>query len=103
MFEFEEEYTGNAQIRVVGVGGAGGNAVNGMVASGLGGVDFVAVNTDAQALEASAAGTKIQIGGMVTRGLGSGGDPRVGTKAVEEDHAVVAEATSSTSRGRRIL
>ncbi len=91
MFEFEEEYTDQAQIRVVGVGGAGGNAVNGMVASGLPGVEFVAVNTDAQALMESAASNKVQIGAKVTRGLGSGGDPRVGAKAIEEDEARVAE------------
>ncbi len=92
MFQFEEEFTVQAQIRVVGVGGAGGNAVNGMVSSGLPGVEFVAINTDAQALRESVATTKVQIGGKVTRGLGSGGDPRVGAKAVEEDHAAVAEA-----------
>ena len=96
MFEFEAEYSGRAQIRVAGVGGAGGNAVNGMVHSGLSGVDFIAINTDAQALEASSAATKIQIGGGVTRGLGSGGDPRVGTRAVEEDHATVAEALTGS-------
>ncbi len=91
MFEFEEEYTDQAQIRVVGVGGAGGNAVNGMVTSGLPGVEFVAINTDAQALQESEAGNKVQIGAKITRGLGSGGDPRVGAKAIEEDEARVAE------------
>ncbi|HKI84281.1 MAG TPA: cell division protein FtsZ [Candidatus Krumholzibacteria bacterium] len=91
MFEFEEEYTDQAQIRVVGVGGAGGNAVNGMVASGLPGVEFVAINTDAQALQESQATNKVQIGAKITRGLGSGGDPRVGSKAVEEDENTVAE------------
>ncbi len=92
LMQFEEEFSARAQIRVVGVGGAGGNAVNGMVQSGLAGVDFLAVNTDAQALQNSDASTRIQIGGKVTRGLGSGGDPRVGEKAVEEDHNLVAEA-----------
>jgi cell division protein FtsZ len=92
MFQFEDEFTGQAQIRVAGVGGAGGNAVNGMVESGLNGVEFLAVNTDQQALQESAAGTRIQIGGKVTRGLGSGGDPGVGARAIEEDHEVVAEA-----------
>ena len=67
MFQFEDEYTGQAQIRVAGVGGAGGNAVNGMVESGLSGVEFLAINTDQQALQESAAGTRIQIGGKVTR------------------------------------
>lgn len=92
MFQFEDEFTGQAQIRVAGVGGAGGNAVNGMVESGLSGVEFLAINTDQQALQESAAGTRIQIGGKVTRGLGSGGDPGVGARAIEEDHEVVAEA-----------
>lgn len=96
MFQFEEEYSGQATIRVAGVGGAGGNAVNGMVTSGLGGVEFVAINTDSQALEASTAGIKIHIGSQVTRGLGSGGDPRVGAKAIEEDHASVAEALTGS-------
>lgn len=94
MFQFEDDYTGQAQIRVAGVGGAGGNAVNGMVESGLGGVEFLAINTDQQALQESAAGTRIQIGGKVTRGLGSGGDPTVGARAIEEDHELVAEALS---------
>ena len=92
MFQFEDEYTGQAQIRVSGVGGAGGNAVNGMVESGLSGVEFLAINTDQQALQESAAGTRIQIGGKVTRGLGSGGDPGIGARAIEEDHELVAEA-----------
>lgn len=92
MLQFEEEFSGQAQIRVAGVGGAGGNAVNGMVESGLTGVEFIAINTDAQALQESAATTRIQIGGQVTRGLGSGGDPRVGGRAIEEDHTAVAEA-----------
>ena len=92
LLQFEEEFSGQAQIRVAGVGGAGGNAVNGMVESGLTGVEFIAINTDAQALQESAATTRIQIGGQVTRGLGSGGDPRVGIRAIEEDHTAVAEA-----------
>jgi cell division protein FtsZ len=92
IFQFEEEFTGQAQIRVVGVGGAGGNAVNGMVSSGLGGVEFISINTDAQALQENLAGHKVQIGGGVTRGLGSGGNPEVGSRAIEEDHSVVAEA-----------
>jgi cell division protein FtsZ len=96
MFQFEDEYTGQAQIRVAGVGGAGGNAVNGMVESGLSGVEFLAINTDQQALQESAAGTRIQIGGKVTRGLGSGGDPSVGARAIEEDHEAVAEALTGS-------
>ena len=94
--QFEEEFSGQARIRVAGVGGAGGNAVNGMVDSGLTGVEFIAVNTDAQALQESAATTRIQIGTQVTRGLGSGGDPRVGSRAMEEDSSQVAEALNGS-------
>ena len=72
------------RIVVFGVGGAGGNAVNNMVAAGLEGVDFVVANTDAQALSASSADRRIQIGGKLTEGLGAGSDPEVGRQAAEE-------------------
>ena len=74
-----------AKIRVVGVGGGGGNAVNRMIASGLGGVDFIAVNTDMQALKSSRAPTKVQIGAKLTKGLGAGADPEIGRQAALED------------------
>ncbi|MDH3675778.1 MAG: cell division protein FtsZ, partial [Anaerolineae bacterium] len=73
-----------AQIKVVGVGGGGSNAVNRMIAEGLRGVDFIAVNTDAQALLLSDAPQRIRIGDKLTRGLGAGGDPEVGKKAADE-------------------
>ncbi|MFQ6100592.1 MAG: cell division protein FtsZ [Anaerolineae bacterium] len=73
-----------AQIRVVGVGGGGSNAVNRMIAEGLSGVDFVAINTDAQALMLSNAPKRVRIGDKLTRGLGVGGDPAMGRKAAEE-------------------
>ena len=73
-----------AQIRVVGVGGGGTNAVNRMIAEGLQGVDFVAVNTDAQALMLSKAPKRVRIGDKLTRGLGAGGNPDIGEKAAEE-------------------
>jgi cell division protein FtsZ len=73
-----------AQIKVVGVGGGGSNAVNRMIAEGLRGVDFIAVNTDAQALLMSDAPQRIRIGDKLTRGLGAGGDPQIGHKAAEE-------------------
>jgi cell division protein FtsZ len=82
-----EEFTPGenfAQIKVVGVGGGGGNAVNRMISEGLGGVDFVAVNTDNQALMLSQAKTRVQIGDKLTRGLGAGGNPEIGRKAAEE-------------------
>jgi cell division protein FtsZ len=80
------------RIRVVGVGGGGSNAVDRMVAERIPGVTFVAVNTDAQALRRSRAGTRIRIGASTTRGLGSGGNPDVGRRSAEEDEAKIARA-----------
>jgi cell division protein FtsZ len=74
-----------ARIKVVGVGGGGGNAVNTMIAAGLQGVDFMTANTDAQALKANLASVKLQLGTAVTKGLGAGGNPDVGRKAATED------------------
>ncbi|HFC11722.1 MAG TPA: cell division protein FtsZ [Anaerolineae bacterium] len=73
-----------ARIRVVGAGGGGSNAVNRMIESGVGGVDFVAINTDSQALMLSNAPTRVRIGEKLTRGLGAGGNPEIGEKAAEE-------------------
>jgi cell division protein FtsZ len=73
-----------ASIKVVGVGGGGGNAVNRMIEEGLGGVEFIAINTDAQALLLSKAKTRVRVGDKLTRGLGAGGNPEVGRKAAEE-------------------
>jgi cell division protein FtsZ len=73
-----------AQIKVIGVGGGGGNAVNRMIAEGLGGVDFISVNTDNQALMLSKSKTRVRIGDKLTRGLGAGGNPEIGRKAAEE-------------------
>ncbi len=78
------ETEGNALIRVIGVGGGGSNAVNRMIAENIAGVDFIAINTDQQALMASQARQRVAIGERTTRGLGSGGKPEVGTKAAEE-------------------
>ena len=75
----------SAKIRVVGVGGGGGNAVNRMIATGLGGVDFIAINTDMQALKASRAPVKVQIGAKLTKGLGAGANPDIGRQAALED------------------
>lgn len=80
-----------AQIKVVGVGGGGSNAVNRMIAEGLRGVDFIAVNTDAQALLLSNAPERIRIGDKLTRGLGAGGNPEVGKKAADESAQELAE------------
>jgi cell division protein FtsZ len=86
------EQTGNASIKVVGVGGAGNNGVNRMVDAGLKGIEFIAVNTDRQALNMSKASKKIQIGEKLTRGLGAGADPEVGKCSAEESKAELAEA-----------
>ena len=83
---------GMAKIKVIGVGGAGNNAVNRMVEMGVNGVEFIAVNTDRQALILSKAATKIQIGEKITRCLGAGGDPNIGEKAAEESKEDIANA-----------
>ncbi len=82
----------HANIKVIGVGGGGGNAINRMIAAGLGGVDFWAMNTDAQVLQMSGAKNRIQLGNKLTSGLGAGGDPSKGEKAAEEsrDEIMVA-------------
>ncbi|KAK2987057.1 hypothetical protein RJ640_004783 [Escallonia rubra] len=82
----------SAKIKVVGVGGGGNNAVNRMIGSGLQGVDFFAINTDAQALLQSAAENPIQIGELLTRGLGTGGNPLLGEQAAEESKEAIASA-----------
>ncbi len=85
MFKLEEEKPLNTVIKVVGVGGAGTNAVNRMIATGMEGIEFIVMNTDAQQLRASLAQNKIQIGNKLTRGLGAGAEPQVGREAAEED------------------
>ena len=83
-----------ARIKVIGVGGGGGNAVNRMISAGLGDVEFIVANTDAQALQQSAAPVKIQIGQDLTKGLGAGADPNVGRAAALEDTDTILEALS---------
>lgn len=90
MFKLNEETVKPAKIAVVGVGGAGGNAVNRMIESGLDGVEFISTNTDLQALSASKAPQRVQIGADLTKGLGSGGDPDIGRKAMEESREEMA-------------
>lgn len=84
MLDFEMDMDQLARIKVIGVGGGGSNAVNRMIENGLQGVEFIAVNTDAQALHLSKAEHKLQLGGKLTRGLGAGANPDVGKKAAEE-------------------
>ena len=83
---------GTATIKVIGVGGAGNNAVNRMIDAGIKNVEFISVNTDRQALQLSKASTKIQIGEKLTKGLGAGANPDIGAQAAEESKAEVAEA-----------
>lgn len=90
-FDFAAEFASYAKIKVVGVGGAGGNAVNRMIDQRLNGVEFISVNTDSQALEFSKAEHKMQIGRNITRGLGAGARPEVGKQAIEEDREAFAK------------
>jgi len=93
MFQLvEPDTTNSAKIKVIGIGGAGGNAVNTMIACNLKGVNFIAANTDAQALGASTSPIKIQIGAEVTKGLGAGSDPEVGRKSAIETKDLLREA-----------
>jgi cell division protein FtsZ len=95
IFEFEETPTQSARMKVVGVGGGGGNAVNRMIEENLGGVEFVSVNTDAQALLNSKSDVKIQIGKKLTRGLGAGARPEIGRQAIEENRDEVLRVLGS--------
>ena len=91
LFEFDSIAEQKAKLKVIGVGGAGGNAVNRMIQAGMQGVDFIVVNTDAQDLENNAAKHKIQIGKNLTKGLGAGAKADVGREAVEADREVITE------------
>ena len=92
VFEYDETMTQNARMKVVGVGGGGGNAVNRMIEEDLEGVDFISVNTDAQVLKRSKADVRIQIGQKLTRGLGAGARPEIGAQALEENRDEVRRA-----------
>ena len=96
-FEFEQGLDNVVNIKVIGVGGGGGNAVNRMVESGVQGVGVVSVNTDMQALNFSQAGTKIQIGEKLTKGQGAGANPEIGRKAAEESKEQIAAALQNTN------
>ena len=92
VFDFDVEVEEFAHIKVIGVGGGGNNAVNRMVECGVQGVEFIAVNTDKQALQSSRAETKLQIGEKLTKGLGAGANPDIGMKAAEESRNEIANA-----------
>jgi len=91
MLEIDTNIDQLAKIKVIGVGGGGNNAVNRMIEEGVEGVEFIAVNTDAQALNQSKAGVKMQIGAVLTRGLGAGANPEIGRSAVEESRQQIQE------------
>ncbi|TPR17372.1 cell division protein FtsZ [Apilactobacillus timberlakei] len=91
-FSLDSTEDRGAKIKVIGVGGGGSNAVNRMIAEDVKGVEFIVANTDVQALSTSQAETKIQLGPKLTRGLGAGSDPEVGTKAAEESEEAIAQA-----------
>ena len=95
-FEINNEYQDIANIKVIGVGGGGGNAVDRMAKAGISGVELIAVNTDKQALTRSLADTKIQIGEKVTSGRGAGAKPEVGQKSAEESRDAIVEALDKT-------
>ena len=92
VIEMDESFNSGARLKVVGVGGCGGNAVNTMIESGLDGVEFLAANTDSQALEKSLAGIRVQLGAGLTKGLGAGANPEVGRNAALESKEQLTEA-----------
>ena len=91
-FSMDDNKSKGANIKVIGVGGGGGNAVNRMISEGVKGVQFIVANTDVQALQASNADVKIQLGPKLTKGLGAGSTPEVGAKAAEESQQTIASA-----------
>jgi cell division protein FtsZ len=95
IFEFEENTSQNARMKVVGIGGGGGNAVNRMIEERLEGVEFISVNTDAQALLSSKSDVKLQIGKKLTRGLGAGARPEIGRQAIEENRDEVLRSLAN--------
>src|SRR5690554_4619910 len=96
MFDLVDQTAQSAVIKVIGVGGGGGNAVNHMINSNLEGVEFICANTDAQALKGVAARTILQLGTAVTKGLGAGTNPEIGRKAAEEDRERIIEVLQGT-------
>lgn len=95
-FELDEQSQENAKIKVIGVGGGGGNAINNMIEAGLTNVQYIALNTDAQALGSNLAQIKIQVGNSLTSGLGAGARPEVGREAIEENQHQIAEVLEDT-------
>ena len=97
-FEFDDNFETGVNIKVIGVGGGGNNAVNRMIEAGIKSAKFVAVNTDLQALSMSRAEHRIQIGDKLTRGQGAGADPEKGQKAAEESRLALREVIKELSK-----
>ena len=97
---FEEALDQRAKIKVIGVGGGGGNAINTMITAGLDGVDFIAANTDVQALALNKATVKIQLGGNLTKGLGAGANPEIGRQAAAQEFRFSAQRAQRQHRDR---
>jgi len=96
LFTFEDTAAQSAKIKVIGVGGGGGNALNNMISQKLRGVEFIVANTDAQAIERNMADSKLQLGADITRGLGAGANPQVGREAAESERQRMAEFMQDT-------
>ncbi|MBL4774999.1 MAG: cell division protein FtsZ [Mariprofundus sp.] len=96
LFTFEDTSAQSAKIKVIGVGGGGGNALNNMISQKLHGVEFIVANTDAQAIERNMADSKLQLGADITRGLGAGANPQVGREAAEAERQRIAEFMQDT-------
>jgi cell division protein FtsZ len=96
MFELPEKQNINATIKVIGVGGGGGNAIEHMISENVTGVEFVCANTDLQALRSSRAKTLVQLGEELTKGLGAGANPEVGRRAAEENREIIKDILSGT-------
>ena len=92
MIELVDTFSPGAKLKVIGIGGGGSNAVDAMIKANLAGVDFISANTDKQALDASIASQKIQLGAELTKGLGAGSNPEVGRNAALEDHAKISDS-----------
>jgi hypothetical protein len=98
---YTDDSRNDARIKVIGIGGGGGNAVNRMIEAGMDGIEFIVANTDLQALRMSRAATKIQLGVKLTNGLGAGANPEVGRKAALEDSDKIIEALEGALRSRK--
>ena len=103
MFELMEDHNEEAVIKVIGVGGGGGNAVEHMVSQTIEGVEFITANTDSQALRNSSANVTLQLGADVTKGLGAGANPEIGRQSAEEDRETIRQTLEGADRCLSLL